>query len=386
MKKYLFFVLSCFLPGLSFSQGIVPSTTEKAVQATTQATTQSVAESIGGALLLKDSPAVIGNSAVAQDLSYITKGVQTGVLSHLEIPLAPVKIPSAGNSVSFIRRIKSIPADIRVIRQRMREGKGFVSLRERIEAGIERVAGLHARGRQMWELKERENMSDEYFFLRQMEALVLFGGYLSPAQVQQTRAFYSQALENLDMFSSEESLGRGLLIFTYLGFFANDTLAEKMLSLAKEAPEGMRLLTDFFATRAFLQLKDYRRLQKLMDFRQQQEGWYSLGEEFGGGGFEAVFPSKSFAEGKGETVPIYEEIKLYSQAVKKLPLNFPDRMIPQKTFSFAPNDGSLAARINAQAKHPITHALRMYKRGHAPSNSAEGLLYYLDLGAGVRFY
>jgi hypothetical protein len=135
-------------------------------------------------------------------------------------------------------------------------------------------------------------------------------------------------------------------------------LAEKMVSLAKAAPEGKRFLTDFVVVRSLLNLERYDLVQELLDLRQAQERRTEQGVS------------------KGETARVYEEVKLYQQTVKAIPVTFPEELPARNKITFSEADQRVINLMELESQAQFPEMLGDY--AGPKENSTETLQWFLS--------
>ncbi len=270
-------------------------------------------------------------------MSSITRGVQQGVLRHLEQPSVTGRIPATRSNPAFEFGRKF---------REKRESAGLflwgfgsfrsikwdgtkVGFREALSFAIDRARAPRAVAQRVWAKKEQT--SEHKFYFNDLIAefrINLFYMRLSfsDAQLREIRGFYEKTISRPDVFTSDMAFADALSSFIGISFVGDADLAGKMVSLAKAAPEGKRMITDFVVTRALERLQRYDLLQELLDFRQVQEGWFFAEGEFFG----------------GETASVYEEINLGKQIMgamgEKMPVTFYEQLPARSTIHFSVQD------------------------------------------------
>ncbi len=287
----------------------------------------------------------------------ITRGVQQGVLRHLEQPSVTVRIPATRSNPAFEFGRK--------FREQKEYGKIFIEsfaaelpLSTRISSARLSVQYFKDSIRQIW--KEKEKMSEHEFYYHALLKGFIFHGRLTDTQLRDVRTFYEKAVSHPEVFTSDIAFADALSGCLGISFVGDAYLAEKILSLAKQAPEGKRFLTDFTVVRSLLNLERYDLVQELMDFRQAQEGWFIDGQLIT----------------EGETARVYEEVKLYQQTIKDIPVTFPEELPARRKFTFSQADDRIEELMENRTRAMLFQ--RHYGKKIIPETSAEGLNWFLQ--------
>ena len=349
-KKLLALLLVSLFPATLFAEVRVPKFRSKTRVKHTQ-TTQPVR---GGGITER------GPLTGAHAQGPITRGMQQGILRRMEVETSKARIPATRSNPRFEFG--------RQFREQKELAKVFVDtilnntlpLSKRIKAGRRDVKYFTSPAKKLWKLKE--TIPEHEFYFKDLLAVFYFHSPLNAAQLRDIRAFYEKAISHPEVFTSDMAFADALSGCLGISFVGDAYLAEKIFSLAKQAPEGKRFLTDFVVVRSLLNLERYDLVEELMVFREGQEGWFQ-GEKFVG----------------GETASVYEEVKLYQQTVKNIPVLFSEQLPARSKFTFSEQDKQIRdlmeGRTNAMLFQSYLEGNLEFTR---PETSAEDLEWFLQ--------
>ncbi len=299
----------------------------------------------------------------AQVQGPITRAMQQGVLRHLEVPTSNARIPATRSNPRFEwgRKLREQRETFKLFIYSM---KGYKEYKERtsfskwVQVSRLEAAAFRESAEGFFSLKKEKPEHEFYFY--DIAHSFYFHPHFSAAQLRDIRAFYEKVISKPDVFTSDMAFADALSAFIGISFIGDAYLAEKMFSLAKQAPEGRRFLTDFTVVRSLLNLERYDLVQELMDFRQAQEGWFRDGQLIT----------------EGETARVYQEIKLYKQTVKNIPVTFSEELPARKKISFSEVDNKVIRLMEAES---LGHFPEMYESDYKSEEySTEGLQWFLD--------
>jgi len=266
----------------------------------------------------------------------VTRGMQQGVWRHLEVPTLNIRIPARRSNPAFeVRRILNERIEsAKLFKNDISEAKMFggeLSFSSAFELG--KIDGTRQRkaANDLW--AEKDKIPEHKFYFYNLMMHFYTRSHFTAAQLRDIRAFYEKTISNPEIFTQDLAFADGLSSFIGISFVGDSYLAEKIASLAKAAPEGKRFLTDFVVVRSLLNLERYDLVQELMDFRQVQEGWFRDG--------------KLITE--GETACVYEEIKLYQQTKKAIPVTFAEPLPAQHKIVFSQADRAVIDLMEAES-------------------------------------
>ena len=291
----------------------------------------------------------------------ITRGMRQGALRHLEQPSATGRIPATRSNPAFElgRKLHEQQESLRsfVINIKPYNNLPFAM---RVRAAINEATLFRKIAQQTWAQKDK--VSEHQFYFNDLLAAFYFHSQFSASQLRIIRGFYEKVLSHPDVFSLDMAFADALSGCLGIGFVGDGYLAEKMVSLAKAAPEGKRFLTDFVVVRSLLNLERYDLVQELMNFRQVQESWMQ--------GAQWVH--------KGETARVYEEVKLYKQTIQNIPVTFPEQLPARNKLADSPEFDEVIPLMERRS-HAMLFQNYTLRAGDKvePENSAEGLNWFL---------
>jgi len=291
----------------------------------------------------------------------ISRGMQQGILRQMEVSTLNARIPARRSNPAFELGRK--------LREQREMGQIFVttatakglktkSFSDRIKVAKTQVAMFTEPAKRVW--AEKEKIPEHQFYFEDLLAVFYFHSPLTAAQLRDIRTFYEKAISHPEIFTLDQAFADGLSGCLGISFVGDAYLAEKITSLAKAAPEGKRFLTDFVVVRSLLNLERYDLVQELMDFRQVQEGWFREGK----------------LVSEGETACVYEEVKLYQQTQKDIPIIFHEQLPARNKFTFSEEEKGIAKLMEGRSWAMLFQG---YELGGVilSENSAESLEYFL---------
>ena len=294
----------------------------------------------------------------------ITRGMQQGILRRMEVETSKVRIPATRSNprFEFGRKFREQRESLQLFVRYMKKEEEM-PLATRVKLSFRNAKITRDAGKFYWE-EHKEKVSDHEFYLNIILKAMLLHGQFTAEQLVNLRAFYEKTISHPEVFTSDMAFADGLSASLHIGYVGDAYLAEKIFSLAKQAPEGKRFLTDFVVVRSLLNLERYDLVEELMVFREGQEGWFQ-GEKFVG----------------GETASVYEEVKLYQQTVKNIPVVFSEQLPARSKFTFSEKDKQIADLMRRRPHgvlfqdylDQLTLELLPY-----PETSAEGLAWFLQ--------
>ncbi len=371
MKHIIFFFAFVLISFNVYAQkGLItaPQVVENALEMGTKASlTEGVISSAGGGYSLAE-----GISAAATQTPIAT-ATQIGVLSHLELPIHPIVIPaSSPSAISLSQRIRWAKNDVGVFFRELAQ-YSFADYKfdtpAILRAAHQAAETPYRKARIIKKVLSHPLEDPKKQFLEHIPEYAFGKGadifpHFSPDVLQRIRNWYISYLKEIeakDFFASDDEFSEGIKTLLVASYTGGEELLQEAMRIAKQAPQGRRFFTDFAVTRVFLKNKDYKHLQELMNFRQEQEEWMENGQ--------FLHP--------GETGSVYKEIKLYSEKAKKIPVVFPQNMPAEKDFEFIPKEEPIVKKIISNS-HIGWHFFVLYYKGHCPPDSPEGLVSFLE--------
>jgi hypothetical protein len=290
-------------------------------------------------------------------MSSITRGVQQGVLRHLEQPSVTVRIPATRSNPAFEfgRKLREQQDKFRTFVYSIKESKGY-PFSIRVKSAKIEAENLRENAKSYFPAKQ-ETPEHEFYFYALAHWFHFYPSF-TDAQLRDMRGFYEKTISRPDVFTSDMAFADALSSFIGISFVGDAYLAEKMVSLAKAAPEGKRFLTDFVVVRSLLNLERYDLVQELLDLRQAQERWTEQGVS------------------KGETARVYEEVKLYQQTVKAIPVTFPEELPARNNITFSEADQRVINLMELESRAHFPETLDDYVG--PKENSTETLQWFLS--------
>lgn len=312
----------------------------------------------------------------AQVQGPITRGMQQGILRRMEVETSKARIPATRSNPRFEwgrkfreqreawRMFKgTVAGPYRFARKTGRDAPIYELIHKGIRSALIEAKTPRFAAKGFW--AEKEKVSEHEFYFHIILKAFIYHAQFTAEQLINLRAFYEKAVSHPEVFTSDIAFADALSASIGISFVGDAYLAEKIFSLAKQAPEGKRFLTDFVVVRSLLNLERYDLVEELMNFRQGQEGWFKEGKFVG-----------------GETVSVYEEVKLYQQTIKDIPVTFSEQLPARNKCIFLERDEEIIDLIeNRPLAMMFTHYLDRLASQYPlyPEDSAEGLekfLYY----------
>ena len=354
MSKRLLVILLVVCMGLpAFSQGFFRRGGKGAKRAKTPAVPSATARQVRGGGITEKGPL----ARTYERQGPITRGVQQGVLRHLEQPSVTRRIPATRSNPAFEfgRKLREQQDKFRTFVYSMKESKGNPFF---IRVKIAKIGLETPREIAKSYFPAKQETPEHKFYFYTLAHWFYFYPSFTNAQLRDMRGFYEKTISRPDVFTSDIAFADALSSFVGISFVGDAYLAEKMVSFAKAAPKGKRFLTDFVVVRSLLNLERYDLVQELLDLRQAQERWTEQGVS------------------KGETARVYEEVKLYQQTVKAIPVTFPEELPACNKISFSQADKEAISFMELESSG---HFPEMYSSfSGSEENSIENLQWFLS--------
>ena len=364
MSKRLLVILLTVCMGLpAFSQGFFRRGGKGAKRAKTPAVPSATARQVRGGGITEKGPL----ARTYERQGPITRGVQQGVLRHLEQPSVTRRIPATRSNPAFEfgRKLREYQESSKIFVTSVHESFKFFKRKGRekplqtaVKIALNDATIMRTVVKDTW--AQKEQTPERQFYFNDLLAVFYFHGQFSAAQLRDMRGFYEKTISRPDVFTSDIAFADALSSFIGISFVGDAYLAEKMVSFAKAAPEGKRFLTDFVVVRSLLNLERYDLVQELLDLRQAQERWTQQGVS------------------KGETARVYEEVKLYQQTVKTIPVTFPEELPARNKLARSPEMEDIQPLMAPRSQAMMFQGYLPRFDAEIPENSAEGLNWFLQ--------